>query len=109
MSGDGQVVFPETPPPEASAASQKEAAEIASRKLQRRDRSSTHRHWGGIVAWWAFVAIGVAFALSWAWDLVGPEQWRYLTDAQRNDIHNVLIAILGSAGVTKAFDRWFDD
>lgn len=100
---DSPGVVPEPDPKQASPEARSEAAGFAHGRAESRQK---HLHRAAIGVFWIFVGSFTLLFLIWVFHLAAPTSWRFLTDAQLNDLQTVLLSAVGSSFVTAAAKPW---
>lgn len=90
------------PPPEPDAKAFKEAAAIASQKLQARldDTLRRHVHCASLIAFWFGFGVSMIGVGVWIFHLLTPLAWHFLAETQQRELQTLVITAIGSSLIT---------
>ena len=89
-----------------------ESVAIANRRLAKIQRGETREmllHRAACTIFVTSVTMAILMIVALAFHYLAPPAWHFMTDSQRRDVQNILLAIIGTKAVTAAGERWIKD
>ena len=106
---DVPKILPEPVPDEGSDTAIAESQEIATGRLERRERVNKHSHMALLMIFWIIVIEIIVSLVVIVYHLNTPTSRHFLDSSQLSTLYGVLLTAIGSSAATKYSSRFFQE